>query len=78
MYVVHVHLPLNNVGHNHCYNVHVHVFFSSEGKGNLVGQAKAKLKCFIEEDEAKLDFPRNGERGFIHVHVRNLLWGRYI
>lgn len=43
MYVVHVHLPLNNVGHNHYYNVHVHVFFSSEGKGNLVGEAKAKL-----------------------------------
>ena len=43
MYVVHVHLPLNNVGHNHCYNAHVQVFFSSEGKGNLVGEAKAKL-----------------------------------
>ena len=43
MYVVHVHLPLNNVGHNHCNNAHVQVFFSSEGKGNLVGEAKAKL-----------------------------------
>lgn len=67
MNVVYVHLPLNNVGHNHCYMYMYIVFFLLRGERKFIGGGQSQIKCFIEEHEAKLDFPRNGERGFIHV-----------